>query len=124
MKAVPSRDSLIRLAAQARKYGLGIVFATQAPKSIDHNVIANCSTHFYGRANSPEAISTVQQLLQQHGSSGSDVAALPKGTFYVATEGMPLQKVQTSLCLSHHPSSPPDEGEIQRMAAASRAAVR
>ncbi len=122
-KTVPSRDSLIRLAAQARKYGLGIVFATQAPKSIDHNVIANCSTHFYGRANSPEAISTVQQLLQQHGSSGSDLAALPKGTFYVASEGMPLQKIQTSLCLSHHPSSPPDEGEIQRMARASRPMV-
>ena len=64
------------------------------------------------------------QLLQQHGSSGSDVAALPKGTFYVATEGMALEKIQTSLCLSHHPSSPPDEGEIQRMAAASRTLVR
>jgi hypothetical protein len=43
----PCKQSLLRLAAQARKYGLGLIFATQAPKSIDHNVIANCSTQFF-----------------------------------------------------------------------------
>jgi hypothetical protein len=52
---VASGASLIRLTAQGRKYGLGLVFATQAPKSINHNVIANCATQVYGRASSPAA---------------------------------------------------------------------
>lgn len=120
--SVPGKDSLIRLAAQARKYGLGLVFATQAPKSIDHNVIANCSTQFFGRANSPAAIETVQQQLQLRGGTGSDVAKLPKGCFYVYTEGLQAAvKVQVPLCLSHHPASPPDESEIHAKAVRSRA---
>lgn len=120
-KAVPSKDNLIRLAAQARKYGLGIVFATQAPKSIDHNVIANCSTQFFGRANSPAAIQTVQEQLRERGGGGGDIAKLPKGTFYVFTEGLKAPvKIATQLCLSHHPSSPPEEAEIIRRAAESR----
>ena len=123
-KAVPGKDSLIRLAAQARKYGLGIVFATQAPKSIDHNVIANCSTQFYGRQNSPAAIDTVKEQLSQRGNSGSDVAKLPRGVFYAFTEGLPAAvKVQTPLCLSHHPASPPAEDEVLKKAEQSRKLV-
>jgi hypothetical protein len=123
-KSVPGKDGLIRLTAQGRKYGLGMVFATQAPKSVDHNVIANCSTQFYGRANSPAALETVQAQLQQRGGGGNDVAKLEKGQFYVFSEGMsaPL-KIATALCLSHHPPNPPDEIEIVRRAAASRSLI-
>jgi hypothetical protein len=121
-KSVPGKDNLIRLVAQARKYGLGIVFATQAPKSIDHNIIANCSTQFYGRQNSPAAIDTVKDQLTQRGTSGSDVAKLPRGVFYAFTEGLPSAiKIQTPLCLSHHPSSPPDEDEVMIRAERSKA---
>ncbi|HSC85922.1 MAG TPA: AAA family ATPase [Polyangiaceae bacterium] len=117
---VASRDSLIRLAAQARKYGLGIVFATQAPKSIDHNVIANASTQFYGRANSPASIDVVQEQLKNRGGTGTDIAKLPRGTFYVFSEGLGAPvKVQTRLCFSHHPASPPGEEEILARAKAS-----
>lgn len=120
-KSVPGKDNLIRLAAQARKYGLGLLFATQAPKSIDHNVIANCSTQFFGRANSPAAIETVQEQLRDRGASGADVAKLPKGQFYVFTEGLGAPvKIATSLCLSYHPANPPDEADIVRRAKASR----
>lgn len=123
--SVPSKDNLVRLVAQARKYGLGILFATQAPKSIDHNVIANASTHFYGRANSPAAIEVVQEQLKERGGSGSDVAKLPRGTFYVFSEGLAAPaKIATSLCLSYHPSSPPDEKDILSRAASSRRVVR
>ena len=118
---VPSKDNLIRLVAQARKYGLGIVFATQAPKSIDHNVIANASTQFYGRANSPTSIEVVQEQLKNRGSTATDIAKLPKGTFYVFSEGMGAPtKIATSLCLSHHPASPPGEEEILQRATRSR----
>ena len=47
------KDALIRLVAQARKYGLGILFATQAPKDIDHRIFNNCFTQIFGQVNSP-----------------------------------------------------------------------
>src|SRR6478735_6429803 len=121
LRSVPGKDNIIRLVAQARKYGLGIVFATQESKSIDHNIIANCSTQFYGRQNSPAAIDTVKEQLSQRGASGNDVAKLPRGVFYAFTEGLPAAiKIQTPLCLSHHPSSPPDESEVLAKAERSR----
>jgi len=120
--STPCKESLIRLAAQGRKYGLGMVFATQAPKSIDHNVIANASTQFYGKASSPAAIDTVEEQLRVRGGTGFDVARLPKGRFYLAGNGMAAPiKIAVPLCLSHHPASPPDEADILRRAAASRA---
>ncbi|ESA33985.1 atpase [Leptolyngbya sp. Heron Island J] len=112
-QVTPCKSSLNRLAAQARKYGLGIIFATQAPKSIDHNIIANCSNQFYGRANSPAAISVVQDQIRQRGGHGDDIARLKRGQFYVASESLnPPVKIATSLCLSHHPSTPLDESEV------------
>jgi hypothetical protein len=123
-KTVPGKDDLIRLVAQARKYGLGILFASQAPKSIDTNVVANCSTHVYGKANSPAAIETIQQALREKGTTGDDVAMLSRGTFYVYSDGFAAAaKVTTPLCLSHHPHSPPDEREIVERAVRSRELV-
>jgi hypothetical protein len=120
--STPCKESLIRLAAQGRKYGLGVVFATQAPKSIDHNVIANASTQFYGKASSPAAIETVEEQLRARGGAKSDVARLPSGRFYLAGKGMPAPvKIAVPLCLSHHPASPPDEPDVIRRAALSRA---
>ncbi len=113
----PSRDSLIRLAAQARKYGLGLIFATQAPKSIDHNIIANCMNQFYGQASSPAAINAIQDQLKQRGGSGRDIAVLGTGKFYISMEGLraPL-KIKTPLCLSYHPDNPPDQIEVLKLA--------
>lgn len=112
-RAVPSRDNLLRLAAQARKYGLGLLFATQTPKSIDHNVVANCSTLLVGRMNSPESIDVVQNLLSEKGGSANDVSKLPPGTFYLSSAAHPKPiKLASSLCLSHHPATPPDEKQV------------
>jgi hypothetical protein len=126
-KSAPAKDNLIRLVAQARKYGLGMLFATQAPKSIDHNIIANCSTLLVGKTNSPAGIQTIQQLLQNKGggaTAGKDVAKLPTGTFYASTAGHPKPvKIATPLCLSHHPSSPPAESEVVERARRSRVLV-
>ncbi|MGB5973712.1 MAG: ATP-binding protein, partial [Nodosilinea sp.] len=116
-QTTPCKSSLNRLAAQARKYGLGLIFATQAPKSIDHNIIANCSTQFYGRANSPAAINVVQNQLRQRGGDGDDIAKLNRGQFYVVSESItPPIKVVTPLCLSHHPASPLDEEGVLKRA--------
>lgn len=113
---VPGKDNIIRLAAQARKYGLGLLFATQAPKSIDNKAVANCSTLLVGRANSPAAIDTVQELIKDKGGTASDVAKLDRGIFYFSTAPERPRKIATSLCLSYHPSSPPSEAEIVALA--------
>ncbi|MEO0517131.1 MAG: ATP-binding protein [Cyanobacteria bacterium P01_A01_bin.116] len=123
--STPCKESIIRLVAQARKYGLGIVFATQAPKSIDHNIIANCSTQFYGRANSPASLDVIKEQLAQRGSTGQDVSKLPRGQFYVFSESIsPPIKVSTPLCLSRHPATPPGEAEVIRRAKSSRDSMK
>ena len=117
----PCKANLLRLVAQARKYGLGLVFATQAPKSIDHNIIANCTLQFYGRANSPAAIEVVQEQLRLRGGTGQDVARLERGQFYATAESVnPPVKVQAPLCLSHHAATPLDEKDVLARARASR----
>lgn len=112
-RSVPGKENIVRLAAQARKYGLGMLFASQAPKSIDHTVVANCATLLVGKANSPAAIETVKRLLEEKGGTGSDVGKLARGTFYLSAAARPKPvKLATPLCLSHHPSSPPSEAEV------------
>jgi len=119
--STPCKASLNRLVAQARKYGLGLIFATQAPKSIDHNIIANCSTQFYGKANSPAAIAVIQEQLHQRGGGGQDIARLEKGQFYAVSESLTSPtKILTPLCLSHHPPTPLDEVEVLNRARSSR----
>jgi DNA helicase HerA-like ATPase len=39
--------STIKLESQARKYGLGLVFATQAPKGLSNQISGNATTQFY-----------------------------------------------------------------------------
>lgn len=113
VKSTPCKASMLRLAAQARKYGLGLIFATQEPKSIDHQIIANCLTQFYGRTSSPAAIDVVQNQLQQRGGQGNDISRLHRGQFYVASESIhPPVKIESPLCLSYHPSSPLDEAAV------------
>jgi hypothetical protein len=121
-KASICKESLSRLTAQARKYHLGLVFATQNPKDIDNKIVANCSTHYYGKVNSPAAIEVVRDLIRMKGGSGDDVAKLPRGQFYVHNADaqlLSLTKVQVPLCLSRHPDNPLDEAAILKKAVAS-----
>jgi hypothetical protein len=111
-KSVPGKENLIRLAAQARKYGLGLLFATQEPKSIEHSIVSNCSTLLAGKMASPTAIDALQQLLSDKGTRATDVGTLKRGTFYFGSAPDKPVKIATSLCLSYHPSTPPSEAEV------------
>ena len=115
-KAVPGKENVVRLTAQARKYGLGLLFATQEPKSIEHTIVSNCSTLLGGKMNSPAAIDALQQLLSEKGTKATDVGALKRGCFYFGTGADKPRKVATALCLSYHPSTPPSETEVLEIA--------
>ena len=55
-------DFLLALASQARKYGLGLVFATQAPKGLHNRIPGNAATQFFGLLNSPTQITAAREM--------------------------------------------------------------
>jgi DNA helicase HerA-like ATPase len=105
-------QSTLALASQARKYGLGLVFATQAPKGLHNRIPGNAATQFYGLLNSPIQIEAAREMAKAKGGDVPDVSRLRSGEFYVATEGEAPLKVRTPLCLSHHPRSPLTTEEV------------
>ncbi|GAA0460426.1 ATPase [Paractinoplanes deccanensis] len=108
----PCTHSTLALASQARKYGLGLVFATQAPKGLHNRIPGNASTQFFGLLNSPAQIGTAQDMARAKGSNISDIARLKTGQFYASVEGAAFVKMQSPLCLSYHPRSPLSTEEV------------
>lgn len=111
----------MQLVAQARKYGLGMVVATQAPRGIDNKVVSNCTTQFLGKQNSPTDQGTVKEMVRATGGQADDVGRLKRGEFYFKSEGTgkPV-KLGTPLCLSYHPANPPTPEEVVAKGRASR----
>jgi DNA helicase HerA-like ATPase len=113
------KASALALAAQARKYGLGMIFATQLPKEIDHAIVSNCTTHVYGRMSSPATIQATHELMAAKGGAAEDIARLSRGEFYFTTEGFERPvKLRAPLCLSWHPPNPPTAEEVAKKARA------
>ncbi|MEU8423216.1 DUF87 domain-containing protein [Micromonospora sp. NPDC048835] len=104
--------SSIALAAQARKYGLGLVFATQAPKGLHNQISGNATTQFFGLLNAPAQIDAARQLAEAKGGRLPDIGLLNSGEFYAAGEGFSFVKVRTPLCLTHHPKAPLTPEEV------------
>jgi hypothetical protein len=113
-------QSTLALASQARKYGLGLVFATQAPKGLHNRIPGNTATQFFGLLNSPVQISAARDMAQAKGGDVPDISLLKSGQFYAALEGTPFAKVHTPLCLSYHPKSPLTTEEVIARARAGR----
>ncbi len=112
VRSSPCRASLERLAAQARKYHLGLVFATQNPKEIANTIIGNCSTHYYGKNSSPAGQDVIRQQIKNRGGDAADIGSLPQGVFYFHNADMGLKKpikLKTALCLSRHVTLEPEE---------------
>jgi hypothetical protein len=108
-----SKTSGVQLVAQARKYGLGMIAVTQAPKGIDSKVVSNCTTQFLGKQNSPTDQQSIKSMIAASGGSADDVGKLAAGEFYFKTEksGKPF-KLKSPICLSFHPPNPPTPEEV------------
>jgi hypothetical protein len=104
--------STLALASQARKYGLGLVFATQAPKGLHNGIPGNATTQFFGRLNAPAQIDAARDIARAKGGEASDIGQLGVGEFYATSEHLTFEKVRTPLCLSHHPASPLADEEV------------
>ena len=115
------KASALSLAAQARKYGLGMMFATQTPKGVDNKIVSNCTTHVYGRMGASATIDAIHDLMAAKGGVADDIGKLSKGEFYFSTEGsLRPFKVRTPLCLSWHPPNPPTAEEVIQKARSKR----
>jgi hypothetical protein len=101
-----STQSTILLASQARKYGLGLLLATQAPKGLHNQVTGNATTQFFGRLNSPAQIAAANEMARAKGSAVADISRLERGQFYVTGETFGFRRLRAPLCLSHHPPNP------------------
>ncbi|WP_306211637.1 helicase HerA domain-containing protein [Actinoplanes sp. RD1] len=108
--------STLSLASQARKYGLGLIFATQSPKGLHNQIPGNAATQFFGLLNAPVQIEAAREVARAKGGDLPGISQLRGGEFYVAPEGSAFGKVRTSLCLSHHPRSPLTQEEVLRYA--------
>jgi hypothetical protein len=110
-------ESTRRLASQARKYGLGLLFATQSPKALHNSIPGNATTQLFGLLNSPVQIAAARELARAKGGDVPDIARLATGQFYLASEGSAFRRIGAPMCLSHHPSSPLTEDEVIARAA-------
>ncbi|WP_326645891.1 DUF87 domain-containing protein [Streptosporangium sp. NBC_01755] len=105
-------QSTLMLAAQARKYGLGLVFATQAPKGLHNMIPGNAATQFFGLLNAPAQIEAAKEVARVKGGRVDDVSRLTAGQFYLAAEGTAFTKTRVPLCLTHHPRAPLTAEEV------------
>jgi len=109
-------SSTLALASQARKYGLGLIFATQAPKGLHNRIPGNATTQVFGFLNVPVQIAAAKEMASAKGGDVGGIAQLIRGQFFVASEGIAFQKLETPMCLSYHPSGPLTQEEIVRLA--------
>ena len=120
-KPALSLGSGIKLVAQARKYGLGMIVATQAPRGIYNQIVSNCTTQFFGKQSAPTTIGAAQEMIKASGGAADDIGKLKAGEFYFATEGSGTPaKLRTPICLSFHPPNPPTPEEVVERAVRTR----
>ena len=98
-------ESTLALASQARKYGLGLIFATQSPRGIHNRIVGNAATQFFGFLNAPAQVAAAKEMAAAKASGVADISRLTAGQFYAVGEGLAFQKVSAPMCLSHHPAS-------------------
>ncbi|MGD6741602.1 helicase HerA domain-containing protein [Streptomyces sp. BH106] len=107
----PSTESTVELISQVRKYGLGIVLASQLPKGIHNQALGNTVNQFIGRLTGPVHIEAVTAMAQARNAVLDNPAGLDAGMFNAASEGTGFSKIEVPLCLSHH-DVPLTEDEI------------
>ncbi|MEU7587176.1 DUF87 domain-containing protein [Micromonospora sp. NPDC049230] len=109
-------ESTLALTSQARKYGLGLVFATQAPKALHNQIPGNAASQFFGLLTAPIQIEAARDVARAKGTDVPDIGKMRAGQFYAGVEGARFVKMQAPMCLSHHPRSPLTTEEVVRRA--------
>ncbi|MEM7696228.1 MAG: type IV secretion system DNA-binding domain-containing protein [Pseudomonadota bacterium] len=114
--ASPSLPTTLALASQARKYGLGLIFATKAPKQLHNQIAGNCATQVFGRLGTPAQIDAAKDLAAARGGGINGIAKLVRGEFFIAREGRRFERVNVPFCLTKHPPQPLAPNEVRALA--------
>jgi hypothetical protein len=109
-----STTSTVDLIQQVRKYGLGIVLASQTPRGIHNQAIGGTANQFIGRLTVPAQLTAAKEMAQSRNTELRDLGSLPLGTFYAAGEGTTFRKIQTPICLTHHTGPLTEDEVVQR----------
>lgn len=111
---VPSSETTRTLIAQVRKYGLGMLLATQTPKGLHNSVPGNTTSQFIGKLTAPIQQAAADQMAAARGSTLDNISRLRPGVFFGATEGTSFSKINVPICLSHHRDALSEEEVLQR----------
>ncbi|MGP3775661.1 helicase HerA-like domain-containing protein [Streptomyces sp. SDT5-1] len=106
-----STESTVELIRQIRKYGLGMVLASQAPRGIHSQALGNTANQFFGRLTVNAHIEAVTSMAQARNAVLDNPAGLGRGMFNAASEGTGFSRIEVPICLSHH-DEPLTEDEI------------
>lgn len=83
-KTPPCKESLMRLFRQARKYGVGLIVATQSPGDIDYKAFDQFGTWFVGRITAQTAQKKVKSAVP---GNVTDLGRLPPHRFICVRNG-------------------------------------
>jgi hypothetical protein len=115
----PTKDAIRKIANQGRKFGLGLILASQNVKGLDNKVLSNCRNQFMGLQSSSTDIESCKKM----GIHG--VGKLRTGEFIGKSDSFkefPSNQVKfnSALCLSWHPNPAPGYDEVVRLAKESK----
>ncbi|WP_372344190.1 helicase HerA domain-containing protein [Streptomyces sp. KL116D] len=110
----PSTESTVELIRQIRKYGLGMVLASQGPRGIHNQALGNTANQFIGRLTVSAQIEAATTMAQARNAVLDNLAGLDAGTFNAASEGTGFSKIEVPICLSHHDVPLKEEEIVER----------
>ena len=84
------KDAFLLLIRQARKYGLGMLLATQNIGDVDYQALNQCSTWLLGSCRASQELSKAKEALGARVSGADHIASalpsLPKGQFFLLSD--------------------------------------
>lgn len=87
----PSSNSIERVAREGRKWGLGLILASQRMIDIATDVRGNVNTYFFSRLQTPGDFASLAGVIDLGGLSESSLSLLESREFFFAGLGNPLK---------------------------------
>ncbi len=87
----PSSQAIERVAREGRKWGLGLVLASQRMIDVGTDIRGNINTYFFSRLQTPGDFDALAGVIDLGGLSESSLSLLDKREFFFAGLGNPLK---------------------------------
>ena len=93
------KKSLITIASEGRKFGLGLMVISQRPAKIDKNVLSQCGTQIILKVTNPNDLKAISASVEGlTGGMEQDISGMPIGTAMIIGAG-----IQTPLLVDVRP---------------------